>query len=237
MKNELFTNPLHMPLAFTDDNYAGIELDLDCLENTLSSAITPSGISALQARQYINLCAAHAKVAYLHICEGATRLANGKTNEATGKLISYLVSDFIKMNAINALSLSGEFSTSILAESGPGLLFDRGWLRKFPSSLHHTAVQFLISCRLILLHILLRPPPVICRFKIKITGRDSPDQSVVFIPQLLFYCFRRHLPSIYKTLSCSRTCKLVVRRRLRSIDQRLIFILKCHDFFLRLFYG
>jgi formiminoglutamase len=35
-------------------------------------------------------------VAYLHISEGATQLADGRKNDSTGKLISYLVSDFIK---------------------------------------------------------------------------------------------------------------------------------------------
>ncbi|HVG41664.1 MAG TPA: formimidoylglutamase [Chitinophagaceae bacterium] len=85
-------------IEFTDDNYTGIELDLDSIENALSSAVSPTGISTIQARQYINLCAANAKVGYLHICEGATHLADGKKNEATGKLISYLVSDFIKIS-------------------------------------------------------------------------------------------------------------------------------------------
>jgi formiminoglutamase len=32
----------------------------------------------------------------LHIAEGATRLSDGRNNESTGKLISYLVSDFVK---------------------------------------------------------------------------------------------------------------------------------------------
>jgi formiminoglutamase len=82
--------------SFTEDTYTAIELDMDCIENTLSSAITPSGISSLHARQYITLAARESQVAYLHICEGATRLADGRCNETTGKLISYLVSDFIK---------------------------------------------------------------------------------------------------------------------------------------------
>jgi formiminoglutamase len=94
-----FLQAVSHAISFTDDNFTGIELDLDCIEDALSSATSPSGISTLHARQYVNLCAAHAKAAYLHICEGATRLANGKTDEATGKLISYLVSDFIKMLA------------------------------------------------------------------------------------------------------------------------------------------
>ena len=82
--------------GFTEDNYTGIELDLDSIENILSSATTPSGISVLQARQYITFAAIDTKPAYLHICEGATKLVNGQTDESTGKLISYLVSDFIK---------------------------------------------------------------------------------------------------------------------------------------------
>lgn len=83
---------------FTEDNYTGIELDLDSIQNVLSSASTPSGISALNARQYMNFTALDSKVAYVHICEGATKLATGVTDPSTGKLISYLVSDFIKAN-------------------------------------------------------------------------------------------------------------------------------------------
>ena len=82
--------------GFTEDSYTGIEIDLDCVENILSSAITPSGITPLLARKYITFTAQDSKVAYLHICEGATQLADGRKNESTGKLISYLVSDFIK---------------------------------------------------------------------------------------------------------------------------------------------
>jgi len=83
-------------IDFTDDNFIGVELDLDCIENVLSSACSPSGMQANHARQYISLCAAQSKPCYLHIAEGATRLSDGRTNESTGKLISYLVSDFVK---------------------------------------------------------------------------------------------------------------------------------------------
>lgn len=85
--------------GFTEDTYTGIELDLDCIEHVLCSAGTPSGILPLHARQYVSFAAMDAKVAYLHICEGATRLANGSSDAATGKLISYLVSDFLKAQA------------------------------------------------------------------------------------------------------------------------------------------
>ena len=85
--------------GFTKDTYTGIELDMDAIENILSSALTPSGLTALQARQYITFAAQDTKPAYLHICEGATQLEDGKKNDSTGKLISYLVSDFIKENS------------------------------------------------------------------------------------------------------------------------------------------
>lgn len=84
--------------TFTSDNFTGIELDLDSIENILSSASTPCAINSLHARQYITFAATDSKVAYVHICEGATRLDNGETSSSTGKLISYLVSDFVKAN-------------------------------------------------------------------------------------------------------------------------------------------
>lgn len=85
--------------GFTDDNFTGIEIDLDCIEGTLASAATPAGISALHARQFANFAGMDSKPAYLHICEGATQLHDGRKDETTGKLISYLLSDFIKANS------------------------------------------------------------------------------------------------------------------------------------------
>ncbi len=82
--------------GFTDDTLCGIELDLDAIEHTLSSATTPVGITANHARQYLNFVASDSKPAYLHICEGATHLSDGREDHSTGKLISYLVSDFAK---------------------------------------------------------------------------------------------------------------------------------------------
>jgi formiminoglutamase len=83
-------------ISFTEDNYTGIELDLDSIEGVLSSAMTPCGISTIQARQYMSLAGARTIPAYLHICEGATQLADGRNDGSTGKLISYLVADFVK---------------------------------------------------------------------------------------------------------------------------------------------
>ena len=97
-----FRQAVSHAIQFTDDNYCGVEIDLDCVENILSSACTPAGINSQQVRQYINLCAAHVKTAYVHIAEGATRLATGKSNDLTGKLISYIVTDFLKMHEATA---------------------------------------------------------------------------------------------------------------------------------------
>lgn len=91
-----FTQAIAHATGFTEDSFCGIELDMDCIENTLSSAITPVGISPILARQYITYTAADSKVAYLHICEGASMLSDGREDKTTGKLISYLVSDFVK---------------------------------------------------------------------------------------------------------------------------------------------
>lgn len=82
--------------GYTEDTICGIELDLDSIRDTLSSAISPVGFSPVHARQYVSFAASDTKPAYLHICEGATRLSDGRTDETTGKLISYLVSDFVK---------------------------------------------------------------------------------------------------------------------------------------------
>jgi formiminoglutamase len=82
--------------AFTDDNFTGVELDLDSVENVLSSASSPCGITPLNARQYLNFAAMDSKIAYVHICEGASKLETGEASSSTGKLISYLVSDFVK---------------------------------------------------------------------------------------------------------------------------------------------
>lgn len=59
--------------------------------------MTPVGVTPVHARQYVTFAAADSKPAYLHICEGATRLNDGRMDSTSGKLISYLISDFVKM--------------------------------------------------------------------------------------------------------------------------------------------
>ncbi|MBC6110109.1 formimidoylglutamase [Pedobacter fastidiosus] len=73
---------------------AGLEIDLDCIQNVLSSAETPSGFAVNDIRKLI--LTSKREFSYLHISEGATRLLDGRVSKLTSKLIAYLVSDFIK---------------------------------------------------------------------------------------------------------------------------------------------
>jgi formiminoglutamase len=91
-----FRQAIAQAFHFSDDQYMGIELDLDVIKDTLSSAGTPMGISVDHARQYMYYAAQNPKLAYLHICEGAESLLDGRTDPLMGKLIACLVADFIK---------------------------------------------------------------------------------------------------------------------------------------------
>lgn len=77
------------------DSY-GIEIDLDAIPNIASSAMTMSGFSVEELRQFVYFFGNHKNAAYLHICEGAPELGEEKNNHLIGKLIGYLVTDFIK---------------------------------------------------------------------------------------------------------------------------------------------
>jgi formiminoglutamase len=99
LEKKNFVQAVLHAIGFTEENYTGIELDLDSIEGVLSSAETPSGISSIHARQYLSLAGHHARSAYLHISEGVYRSDNGDTHATIGKLISYLVSDFIKAHS------------------------------------------------------------------------------------------------------------------------------------------
>ncbi len=91
-----FMQSIAQAFTFTDDQFTIVELDLDAVEGVLSSAMTPSGISSIHARQYLNFAGANQQIAAVHICEGAERLQNGLESGQTGKLLAYLVSDFVK---------------------------------------------------------------------------------------------------------------------------------------------
>ena len=79
-----------------DTDPFGIEIDLDAVPNIPSSAMTLSGFSVEQLRRFIHHFGQKSNASYLHICEGAPDLAFEKNNHLIGKLIAYLITDFMK---------------------------------------------------------------------------------------------------------------------------------------------
>ncbi len=72
----------------------GLEIDLDSITGILSSAATPTGFSLNEVRKLI--LSVQKEFCYLHLCEGAMQLKDGRREETIGKTIAYLISDFIK---------------------------------------------------------------------------------------------------------------------------------------------
>ncbi|MGJ3234959.1 formimidoylglutamase [Marivirga sp.] len=95
-KKITFEDALNDFIQLNQNKACGIELDMDSIEGVLSSAMTPSGFSTTEARYYSYQTARNLHPAYFHVCEAATELETGLKNNSTGKLISYLVSDFVK---------------------------------------------------------------------------------------------------------------------------------------------
>jgi formiminoglutamase len=94
VRNELnFNAELETALNHVSNKKFGIEIDCDAIENIPSSAMSPSGFSVQQARQFVHHFGKHKNVSYLHICEAAP---TKKTATKVGKLITYLITDFIR---------------------------------------------------------------------------------------------------------------------------------------------
>jgi formiminoglutamase len=89
-----FEDEMKYALNFIKNEAFGIEIDLDAVQNVVSSAMTPSGFSVNKTRQFVSFMGNHKKAAYLHLCEAAPILE--KNSNQTGKLLSYLITDFIR---------------------------------------------------------------------------------------------------------------------------------------------
>jgi formiminoglutamase len=97
-KEKDFNNEMIHALDFIKSDSFGIEIDLDAIPNIASSAMTISGFSIEELRQFVSFFGEHKNAAYLHICEGAPDLDQSPNNHLIGKLIGYLITDFIKAN-------------------------------------------------------------------------------------------------------------------------------------------
>ncbi|WP_041301996.1 formimidoylglutamase [Lacinutrix sp. 5H-3-7-4] len=82
-------------LKFISKTNFGIEIDCDAIINIPSSAKTPSGFSVSKTRQFVSYFASNKNAKYLHVCEAAP---TPKTATQVGKLITYLITDFIRAN-------------------------------------------------------------------------------------------------------------------------------------------
>ena len=102
-KEKDFNNELVQAMKFIESDDFGIEIDLDAIPGIASSAMTLSGFSIEELRQFISYFGKNKKAAYLHICEGAPDLGEEKNNHLIGKLIGYLVTDLIKSNSDKAI--------------------------------------------------------------------------------------------------------------------------------------
>jgi len=97
-KEKEFNKEMIMALEFIKNDSFGIEIDLDAIPNIASSAMTISGFSVEELRQFVSFFGQHKNATYLHICEGAPDLDDSPNNHLIGKLIGYLITDFIKAN-------------------------------------------------------------------------------------------------------------------------------------------
>lgn len=93
-ENNSHSRAFQNALNFTE-GLCGLEIDLDSIAGTLSSATSPSGFSLEQVRDMIAQTTRR-QLFYLHIAEGASRLDDGRESVFAGKSIAYLLSDFMK---------------------------------------------------------------------------------------------------------------------------------------------
>jgi len=115
--DELIENPDFLPIFFEDiflrrkesweqakrraidfvkTGKFGVELDVDSLENLLSSAWSSVGITSDESLNYLYNCGKEPQVCYLHITEAVYKRSDGMENVLIGKLINYLVQAFCR---------------------------------------------------------------------------------------------------------------------------------------------
>lgn len=88
-----FDAEMKIALEHISSRHFGLEIDCDAIQDVPSSAMTPSGFSVNKARAFVNYFGKRKQVSYLHICEAAP---TPETETQVGKLISYLITDFIR---------------------------------------------------------------------------------------------------------------------------------------------
>jgi formiminoglutamase len=91
-KEKHFSEEMALAQGFLGQSAFGIEVDLSAINGATATKGTPSGFTVEKVRQFIHYFGKLQNAAYLHICEGNV----APQNDTTGKLITYLITDFIK---------------------------------------------------------------------------------------------------------------------------------------------
>lgn len=91
-----FSFQLNTALNYINNRPFGVEIDCDIIENIPSSAMTPSGFTANEARMFASFFGKQKNAAYLHLCEAAPNPNDPQEMYIVGKLLSYLITDFMR---------------------------------------------------------------------------------------------------------------------------------------------
>lgn len=87
-----FESALQQAENFVTHEDFGLEIDMDAVQLMPASALSPSGFTSSELRQFFSYFAKNKNLKYIHICEAAPK--PGTTEEVVvGKLISYLLTD------------------------------------------------------------------------------------------------------------------------------------------------
>jgi len=96
LDNDLSLNSIaSKTLKFFKDMPVGLEIDIDGIRFAESSAKTPVGFSENKVRKLMRLLTGNKNIVYLNLSEGIP-----SPNYQTGKLLAYLVSDFIRVTSL-----------------------------------------------------------------------------------------------------------------------------------------
>ncbi|MBT8262499.1 MAG: formimidoylglutamase [Bacteroidia bacterium] len=89
-ENPPFKQAVKVAKQFIRDRKFGLEIDVDAIEAFTSSAMTPSGFSMTQARQFARFFSKSPVPSYIHICEA---IPSKSELDTVGKALAYLIVD------------------------------------------------------------------------------------------------------------------------------------------------
>jgi formiminoglutamase len=95
-KKESWQEAKRRAIDFVKTGRFGVELDVDSLENLLSSAWSSVGLTSDESLNYLYNCGKEPQVCYLHITEAVYKRSDGMENVLIGKFINYMVQAFCR---------------------------------------------------------------------------------------------------------------------------------------------